>query len=154
VKEVEPPELARLLDFAERPRQADWSLRAALCRYAQGDPQRVSDILTGVRRIEFALQGPLTKQVEQEGPALWAALTSGAEDDELLLGLLRSMADLDQLGDLLAAWSVDRAGGRLDTAIDDIVARVIQRLDDLGVAREDRASGDRPRPGRSRPQGG
>ena len=33
-----PSEWARLLDFAERPRAHGWSLRAALTRYAQGQP--------------------------------------------------------------------------------------------------------------------
>ena len=53
--DIEPPELARLLDFAERPRTQDWSLRAALVRYAQPRPQSVSDLLDLVRRLEAAL---------------------------------------------------------------------------------------------------
>src|SRR5262249_41526556 len=54
--ELQPPELARLVDYAERPRRDDWSLRAALVRYAQPEPQRVSAILDLVRRIEWALR--------------------------------------------------------------------------------------------------
>lgn len=154
MKEVEPPELARLLNFAERPREQDWSLRAALCRYAQPEPQRVSDVLGAVRRIDFAMQGPVLKHVEQNGPALWAALQSDAPaTDDVLLGLLRAMTDLDQLGDVVVGWAVDRSGGRVNDAIDTAVASVERDLDDLGVGREDRASGDRPRPGRSRPRG-
>jgi hypothetical protein len=146
--EIEPAALARLIEFSERPRQEDWSLRSALCRYAQPEPQRVSDVLTVVRRIEFALQGALTKQVEKDGPAVWAAFESsdGTNDDELL-GLLRAMADLDALGDRLAAWAVDRSGGRINDEIDATVAEVTQRLDDLGVAQEPERTGP---PSRSR----
>ena len=49
--EVSPPELAALLDYAERPRVDDWSLRAALTRYAQPQPQRASDLIEVMRRV-------------------------------------------------------------------------------------------------------
>ena len=39
------------LDVAERPRSTGWSLRAALVRYAQPQPQRASDLIELVRRI-------------------------------------------------------------------------------------------------------
>ncbi len=74
--ELQPPELARLVDYAERPRDDDWSLRAALVRYAQPEPQRVSAILDLVRRLEWALR-PHQKLLEREGPALWDALEHG-----------------------------------------------------------------------------
>src|SRR4051794_14501169 len=117
--EVEPPELAQLLDFAERPRVDDWSLRAAITRYAQPEPIRASAVLELVRRVEFGLK-PHMKLVEGEGAALWAALqTDDADaDDGQIVGILRAMVELDGLGDVLATWAVDRAGERPDDAVD------------------------------------
>src|SRR5262249_55341345 len=71
--EVEPPELARLIDFAERPRVDDWSLRAALVRYAQPEPQRAARLLEVVRRAEGALNRH-GKLLEGNGPTIWATL--------------------------------------------------------------------------------
>src|SRR3546814_16451718 len=75
--EPEPPELPSLVDYAERSRVGDWSLRSALMRYAQGNPQRLSDVLDIVRRTEFALH-PHSRSLLKEGPTLREALTSGA----------------------------------------------------------------------------
>jgi hypothetical protein len=144
--EIEPPELARLLDFAERPRTDDWSLRSALVRYAQPQPQRVNDILDLVRRTEWAL-GKHTARIEQEGPALWKALDGvGGGDDDQLLGLLRVAQGLDGLSDVLADWAVDRASPRPDSEVDQVLARVGAQLDALGVPHEER----QPPPGRGR----
>lgn len=135
--ELEPPELASLVDFAERSRVGDWSLRSALCRYAQPQPQRVSNVLEQVRRIEFAVH-PLQSRLAKEGPDLWAALQAGATDGDLLLGLLRAMTDLDRLGDTMADWANDRAGKHPEDAVDATVADVERRLDEIGAPREER----------------
>jgi hypothetical protein len=144
--EVEPPELARLVDYAERSRAGDWSLRSALCRYAQPQPKRVSEVLELVRRIEAGVH-PLAKRVATEGPDLWAALDAGDSDD-LLVGLLRAMRELDRLGETLADWAVDRAGKHPEDEVDATTKSVTERLDALGVAREERTGP--PRGGRSR----
>jgi hypothetical protein len=51
--EVEPPELARLLDFAERPRADEWSLRQVsnphACRPAFVKTMRVRIVLQTTR---------------------------------------------------------------------------------------------------------
>jgi hypothetical protein len=138
--EVAPPELARLLDFSERPRAAGWSLRAALCRYAQPQPERVSAVLDLVRRIEFALH-PHSDVIERDGPELWTAAESGdgsAGADPFVTGLLRAMLQLDELGDTLAAWAVDRAGERPDAAVDAATTDVARQLEELGVPHEER----------------
>jgi hypothetical protein len=139
--ELEPPELARLMDFAERSRAGDWSLRSALVRYAQANPERVSRVLDLVRRIEFALH-PHNKLLAKEGPLLWEAVQTGAapasEPSALVVGLLQASAELDRLADDVVAWAVDRAGERPDAEVDSVVADVAQRLDELGVAREER----------------
>lgn len=148
--EVAPPELARVLDFAERPRAHDWSLRAALCRYAQPQPVRVSTVLDLIRRIEFAL-APHMKAVELDGPAHWRTIEiEGAEDgvDPLVAGLLRAMVELDRLGDVLAEWAVDRVGERPDDAVDAVTADVERRLADLGVPHEDQSARRTRRPAR------
>jgi hypothetical protein len=120
-------ELARLIDFAERPRTHDWSMRAALCRYAQPQPVRVSTVLDLVRRIEFALQG---------------AASAG---DAYLGELLRAASQLDHLGDTLAEWAVDRDEPRPDGVVDAVTADVARRLEALGVPHEDRPRPTRPR---------
>lgn len=141
--EVEPAELAQLLDLAERPRAHNWSLRAALTRYAQPQPQRASDLIELLRRIEFALR-PYTKLFERDGPAVWAALVSGepsAVVDPFVVDLLRAMVEIDRLGEAIAAWAVDRSGERPDEPVDAVVDDVTRRLEALGVPRE-----ERPRP--------
>jgi hypothetical protein len=138
--EVEPPELARLLDFAECGRAEDWSLRAALVRYAQPEPERAAQILEVVRRADAALRGH-ARLFERDGPTVWAALTEDAASagvDADVIGLLRATAELDRLGDLLATWAIDRAGERPVREVDEITADVGRRLDLLGVAREQR----------------
>jgi hypothetical protein len=135
--EIEPPELARLVDFAERSRVGDWSLRSALCRYAQPQPQRVGNVLELVRRIEFGLH-PSQSRLVKEGPALWAAVDGGSADGDLLVGLLGAMRQLDALGDTLADWAHDRAGKHPEDEVDATVAAVARRLDEIGAPVEER----------------
>jgi hypothetical protein len=146
----EPPELALLLDFAERPRVEGWSLRSALVRYAQADPVRVSQVLELVRRIEAAWQ-PHAKLFAKEGPVLWTGLSAGTvpvgEPHALVVGTLAAAQQLDQMADRVATWAVDRSPDRPDAAVDRAVADVTARLDGLGVAREER-QGPPPRRGR------
>src|SRR5262245_12594375 len=143
--EIEPPELARLVDFAERPRTRDWSLRSALVRYAQPEPQRVNDVLELVRRVDAALNKNARK-LNGDGPALWDALEhDGHEPDAYVIGVLHAARDLDGLGEVLATWAVDRAGERPNADVDRVVADVAQQLDTLGVPREERPPGPRNR---------
>lgn len=140
----EPPELARLVDYAERPRAGDWSLRSALVRYAQGQPQRVSEVLDLVRRIEFALH-PHARRLVTDGPAIWAALDGGDPapapppgSREWVVELVRAMEPLDAVADELAAWAEDQALSRPDAAVDAAVAVVSERINALGVPHEER----------------
>jgi hypothetical protein len=145
--DIEPAGLAHLVDFAERPRTEDWSLRAALVRYAQPQPQRVDDLLDVVRRTEFAI-AQHTRLLRGDGAALWAALDGGPATDAEhahLIGLLRVARELDDLGDVLAGWARDVSIERPDAAVDAVTTRVAARLDELGVPREE----PRP-PGRQR----
>ena len=134
--EIEPPELGRLVDYAERPRTDDWSLRSALVLYALPQPQRVNDILVQVRRVDRAL-GKQSKRLEREGTELWRALEAGDDGDELV-SLLRAARELDQLGDSVVAWAVDRTRESPDAQVDAAVADVGARLDALGVPYDER----------------
>jgi hypothetical protein len=155
--QLAPEELARLVDAAERPRADGWSFRAAIVRYAQPEPQRASAVIELLRRIEFALH-PHQKLLERDGERLWAAVTVGpggaaeageaGDVDGLVVGVLAALVELDRLGDELATWAVDARGERPDARVDEVVAETAQRLDGLGVAREDRDR--RPPPGRRR----
>jgi hypothetical protein len=132
--EIPLRELADLVDLGERSRADEWSLRAALVRYAQPEARRVEQILDQVRRIEAVCHehhSTLVKRSEE----VWAAL-AGAEPgavDPLLVEVLRIAQVLDALGDVLAAWAVDRAGERPNAEVDRVVADVAVRLDALGV---------------------
>jgi hypothetical protein len=144
--EIEPPQLARLVDFAERPRVQDWSLRAAMVRYAQPEPERVNRIVELVRRIEWALRSH-RKAIERAGPEIWNALQGDADQagsHAEVVALLDAAAELDRLGDILAGWAVDLAGERPNAAVDTATKAVARRLDELGVPREEQ----RPRPPR------
>lgn len=141
----EPPELARLVEFAERSRLGDWSLRSALCRYAQPQPQRVSEVLECVRRIEAALHAEAGR-LAKDGPAVWQQLEAGSSDDGLV-ELLAATAELDALGDALADWAVERAGKHPEATVDATTASVAARLDALGIPREERVA---PPGGRAR----
>jgi hypothetical protein len=59
---------------------------------------------------------------------------------------VRVATELDRLGDLVAGWAADRSTDRPDADVSEIATDVARRLDELGVAREDR----RPPPSRRR----
>jgi hypothetical protein len=146
--ELEPPELARLVEFSVRSRAGDWSLRSALVRYAQAEPVRVGQVLELVRRIEAALHSQ-AKVLAADGAALWEATVAPtvALDDPnaALVGLLRATAELDRLADVVVAWAVDRHGPQPDADVDAVVRDVTERLDALKVPREERQGPPRRR---------
>ncbi len=139
--DLEPPTLARLVDFAERPRTGGWSLRAALVRYAQPEPQRVNDLLDLVRRLDSALSGS-SAVLQRDGDAVWAVLAGGGkpadERQAQVVNLLRVAKELDTLGDVLAEWAVDISRARPNTEVDDVIDEVGAQLEALGVPHEER----------------
>ena len=145
--DINPPELAALVDLAERPRRDDWSLRAALVRYAQPQPQRVEALLDVVRRIDWALTRD-NAVLARDGDALWHALQRGdgaSDADASVVALLQIAADVDRLGDVITEWAVTRSGTRPDTEVDRVVEDARRRLDALGVPQQDRPPGPRNR---------
>jgi hypothetical protein len=139
--EIEPAGLAHLVDFAERPRTQDWSLRAALVRYAQPQPQRVNDLLDLIRRTQWALDRHVTV-LQRDGAAVWEALEGvrppSDREHAQVVELLRVAMELDRVGDVLAEWAVDIAGDRPDAAVDATIDAVDAQLDALGVPHEER----------------
>ncbi len=138
--EVEPAELAQLIDFAERPHTENWSLRAALVRYTSPQPQRVNDLLELVRRIQGALDAQSTT-LQRDGEEIWSALEHDTRSPDIapLVELLDAAKEIDRLGDALAAWAVDISRPRPDDAVDAVIADVAGRLDRLGIPRDERA---------------
>ena len=140
---LEPERLAELVDLAERPRVEDWSLRAALCRYGQPQPERSAAVLSVMRRIEGELAAHL-KVLRVDGAELVArsaepgAGTAAGDLDEAtrLAGVLAVADELDHLADQIATWAVDRSGVRPDGPIDDTLHRLVPRLAALGVVEE------------------
>lgn len=133
-----PPERERLLDVAERPRAHDWSLRSALTRYAQIEPQRVSEVFESVRRAESAIRPHQRSLLAGDEPA-----------DDQVRGVLDCLDQLDRLGEVLADWAGDPIGPTGEPPnreVDRVADEVARRLDELGVAREER----RPPPGARR----
>lgn len=147
--ELSPPELARLVDVADAAREGDWSMRSALTRYAQPEPHRSQALLALVRRFEAALHGH-ERMLRSDGAALLAESASGTRPDDpdraLVVGLLGVARVLDELADTLVDWALDIAEARPSDAVDETVAEVARRLDELGVPEEQA----RERPPRSR----
>src|SRR5262249_30334640 len=100
--EVEPPELARLVDFAECARVDGWSLRAALVRYAQPEPERAGRLLEVVRRAQGALDRQ-AKLLQRDGPAIWPTVSDDspapAASHREVTALLVATVELAELGD-------------------------------------------------------
>jgi hypothetical protein len=77
-----------------------------------------------------------THRTSPRGRDLWNALEGGA------VGRLgaevegRAAQELDRLGDVLAAWAVDRSGTSPDAEVDRVVDDVAQRLGALGVPQQ------------------
>ncbi|MET0627305.1 MAG: hypothetical protein ABW033_02460 [Acidimicrobiia bacterium] len=144
--DIEPAQLAQLVDFAERPHTENWSLRAALVRYAQPQPQRVNDLLDLVRRIQSALNAQ-SASLQRDGEAIWDALEHDTRPNDIapLVELLDAARQIDRLGDALAEWAVDISRPRPDDALDAVVADVGARLEQLGIPHEERTPPRRSR---------
>lgn len=127
-----------LADYAERPRQGDWSLRSSLVRFAQAEPTRAGALLEVVRRCDAALH-PLAKELATSGRN---ADVDADVDTEAAVGLLTVALELDELADRMAEWAVDASATAPVSEVDRICSTIPPRLDDLGIARE---SGGPPR---------
>lgn len=134
---LEPARLAELVDLAERIRAGGWSFRAALCRYAQPQPERAAAVLSVLRRVESAFGAGLA-ELRSEGADLLARSEEAGDgtDESPLVGLLALAGELDELGTALAAWAVDGKGDRPDHQVDEVATHARTRLTELGVPEE------------------
>ena len=106
--EVEPAELAQLIDFAERPHTENWSLARRWSATRHRNLERVNDLLALVRRIQRELDAQSTT-LQRDGEEIWAALEHDTRSPDIapLVELLDAAKEIDRLGDALAAWAVD-----------------------------------------------
>ena len=109
--------------------------------HAQPRPQQVNDLLDLIRRAGWALDRH-SRLLQREGGELWTSLERGTRpqgaEQAWLVELLRAVTELDRIGDVLADWAVDISRERPDAAVEATIERVAQRLDELGVPREER----------------
>ena len=89
------------LGIGDVPRRDDWTLRAALVRFAQPEPVRAGAVLELVRRTDGALR--------KADPATADALAP-------------VVADLDAIADALVAWAVDHRGPAPVAVVDERAA--------------------------------
>lgn len=142
-----------LRELPDRLRADGWSMAAALTRYAQPQPELVGALWQEIRRVLWSLQAG-SELLEADGAELLERARAEAARDEapgaagdraaLVVAVLRAALALDELGDVLVAWGVDRAGERPDAEVEAAVQEVGELLDAAGVPHE-------PRPG---PAGG
>lgn len=144
-------DLSAIVEYAERPRVGEWSLRSALVRYAQPEPTRAGAVLELVRRTDGALKAH-AKVLERSPHLLSVARASSenssvpavdgsehvGEEERTAVGVLVAALALDHLGDVLATWAASRSDDRPDREVDDVARRVFVMLGDLHVARETR----------------
>lgn len=145
--------LERLHELPDRLRADGWSMAAALTRYAQPQPELVGHLWEELRRVLWSLQAGSelldtdgAELLERAGAEAARRTEPGPAEDRRgrMVAVLRAALALDELGDLLVAWGVDRAGERPDAQVEAAVRQVGELLDAAGVPHE-------PRPG---PPGG
>lgn len=153
--DIAEPDLDHALaNYGERPRTDDWSMRAALTRFAQPHPVRSARVLTLLRRLDATLR-PIVKPLEKHAVTCDRALTAQGLDgppispyaDVAVADLARLRADesVDFLG-LLAAY--EASSDTLDAEARNAVALlgVALLFDDLGDVLADWASKGRENP--------
>jgi hypothetical protein len=117
--EVEAEPLGTTLNLAERPRAGQWTLRAALVRFAQPEPVRAGAVLDLVRRCEWALQ-PLIRPLE---------VHIVDADRDLSLGRVRR-----ERSDAGAGWTIEPGGERYpDARLVDLARLVVDADDEAGI---------------------
>lgn len=139
--------LDQLSELPERLRAEGWSMAAALTRYAQPQPELVGALWQEIRRVLWSLQAG-SELLDVDGAGLLerarvleeAQAEPEAADDRqaLMVAVLRAALALDELGDVLVAWGVDRAGERPDAQVEATVRQVAGVLDAAGVPHEPR----------------
>jgi hypothetical protein len=124
------PDGPRLVDYAESSREGDWSLRSALVRVAQPEPERAGAVLALIRRTDGALK-PHRRRLERAAvpshPAIGLAADLPGDDLPATVADARS-ADLARaLVRLPDGERVVDAYGSTE-ALDDVELEVVRLL--------------------------
>lgn len=167
-KPVAVDEQNSILNYAEGPRVADWTLRSALVRLAQPHPLRSEAVLQLVRRLDAALK-PMIRPLQDHGVHTQRSIPGGAQhvadtrlvdlaaDPDLLAAyqhkvelddtelssahLVRLALEMDGLADVLAGWAAAGPVNPPLSEIDRTCAEVLKSMNDLGVPEEARWDG-------------
>lgn len=115
---VDVDEIRTLLQVSESPRVDDWTLRSALVRFAQPQPELASAILESVRRTQAALD-PIARELLRHGVVTDRRL--GTSGDGGLAPPIDPLPDV-RVADLARVVRIHPAG-------DDVVARVLDGYD-------------------------
>ena len=140
--DLEPPALARLVDFAERPRTDDWSLRAPRSSATRSPNRSASnDLLDLVRRLDSAL-GRYSTVLQRDGDAVWAVLDGGGKpaDERQARSSICSASRRSSTVSATCSPSGPSTSPatRPDDAVDDVIDEIGAQLDALGVPHEER----------------
>ncbi len=159
-----------ILNYAEAPREKDWTLRSALVRLAQPHPLRSEAVLQLVRRLDAAIK-PMVRSLQQHGVTSQRSIPGGAQnisdtrlvdvvsDSDVLAAyrerielndaeqasvqLVRLALQMDELADRLATWAAAGSSDPPLAEIDHTCARVLKAMNDGGVPEEPRWDGPR-----------
>ena len=130
---ADPEPSGSLVNYAESPRHDDWTLRSALVRLAQSQPQLVADLLQRVRRLDAVLHH-VARPLERHTVVCDRALDLDTVDGDIVDAYPDARtADLARLA--------ARAGDEGDVVIEsylavvDLDAEEVAALPLLGVAR-------------------
>jgi hypothetical protein len=96
-----------LVNYAESPRDDDWTLRSALVRLAQSQPQLVADLLQRVRRLDAVLHH-VARPLERQTVVCDRGISIDTVDDETdpypdtrIADLVRLAASAGEHGDVV-----------------------------------------------------
>jgi hypothetical protein len=145
-----------LYEYVERLHPGGWSMRAALVRYGQPEPQRAAELLELTRRAESGYHeharriereprlSDLARALDAFGhdyPALLDTYLHEGDpldnDATSIIPVLAVAASLDEVGAVVASWAGEAGDDRPDDEIDRVCTRAAAQLDALGVERQE-----------------
>ena len=150
-----------IINYAEAPRRADWTLRSSLVRLAQPHPLRSEAVLQLVRRLDAALK-PFVRELQKHPKESSRSIPGGAsnvldirvvdlvvrpdsvelsEAERDSLHLIGIALELDQLANTLTEWASAGWADPPVSEIDQTCARVLRLMNDLNVPEEPRWEG-------------
>ena len=150
-----------IINYAEAPRQGDWTLRSSLVRLAQPHPLRSEAVLQLVRRLDAALK-PFVRELQKHPAETTRSIPGGASNivgvgvvdlvetpdavelsdaERDSLHLIGIALELDELANTLTAWAFAGSADPPVGEIDQTCARVLRSMNDLEVPEESQWEG-------------